>query len=85
MKTLTLKLPQALLAEITAEAHARNISKSEIVRERLLRKSDGNTPGMPASLWNRMDDLVISTDTLPRNLSVSKAHLKGYGTHRSDR
>jgi len=35
MKTLTLKLPDGLLAEIAREARARNVSKSEIVRERL--------------------------------------------------
>jgi hypothetical protein len=33
MKTLTVKLPDPLFAEIRADAEARNVSKSEIVRE----------------------------------------------------
>ena len=35
MITFTVRLPERLSAEIAAEAHTRNISKSDIVRERL--------------------------------------------------
>jgi hypothetical protein len=35
MKSLTVRLPEALFAEIQAESSARNISKSGVVRERL--------------------------------------------------
>lgn len=85
MKTLTLKLPDALLAEIAREARARNVSKSEIVRERLRQRSSSSTNGTAASLWSQMEDLVIHSDTLPTNLSADKAHLKGYGKNRSHR
>ncbi len=35
MKTLTVRLPERLVAEIEAEARARHVPKSDVVRERL--------------------------------------------------
>ena len=37
MKTLTVRLPETLAAEIEAESRARRLSKSDVVRERLQR------------------------------------------------
>ena len=80
MKTLTVKLPDPLFAEITSDAKARRISKSEVVRERLVRSGASKN-----SLWLRMEDLVIERDSLPKDLSSNKAHLKNYGKNGSDR
>jgi hypothetical protein len=80
MKTLTVKLPDSLLSEIASDAKARKTTKSEIVRERLSRARSVGT-----SLWNRMEDLVIERDSLPKDLSSNKAHLKRYGKSRTDR
>ena len=80
MKTLTVKLPDPLFAEIAGEARVRKVSKSEVVRERLGRVKAKNT-----SLWSRMADLVIEDQALPRDLSVNKAHLKDYGKNRPAR
>ncbi|MDQ2918798.1 MAG: ribbon-helix-helix domain-containing protein [Verrucomicrobiota bacterium] len=85
MKTLTLKVPDNLFAEIASDARARNLSKSEIVRERLTRKPVGPVKSANASLWSRMADLVIQHDSLPSDLSTNKIHLKGYGKSRSHR
>lgn len=82
VKTLTLKLPDALFAEIANDAKARNVSKSQVVRERLAHSRAGANQG---SLWSRMEDLVIEADLLPADLSSNKAHLKRYGKNRSDR
>jgi hypothetical protein len=38
VKTLTIRLPESLVAEIEHESQSRNISKSDIVRERLATK-----------------------------------------------
>ena len=35
MKTLTVRLPEALVAEIEAESRDRKLPKSDVVRERL--------------------------------------------------
>ncbi len=85
MKTLTLKLPEALLAEIASDARARNLSKSAVVRERLTHKPGGAAKRSVPSLWTQMEDLVIENDSLPRDLSSGKARLRGYGKSRSDR
>ena len=83
MKTLTVKIPDAVLAEINAVAKARNLPRSEIVRERLARKQAANrTKG---SLWDRMEDLVIQSDALPADLSSNKVYLKKYGRSGPDR
>lgn len=83
VKTLTIKLPDELFAEISRAAEIRKVPKSEVVRERLLAKS--TTAGAEgSSLWDRMEDLVIQRDTLPKDLSANKKHLKGYGKNRSD-
>ncbi|HEY8903972.1 MAG TPA: CopG family transcriptional regulator [Chthoniobacterales bacterium] len=80
MKTLTVKLPDSLFAEIESAARARKVARSEIVRERLERAQTAK-----ASLWSQMEDLVIESDTLPRDLSSNKRHLAEYGKNRSDR
>lgn len=82
MKTLTLKLPDAFFVEIANDAKARNVSKSQVVREFLAR---GRANANQGSLWSRMEELVIEADSLPADLSSNKAHLKRYGKNRSDR
>ena len=82
MKTLTIKVSDALFAEIASAAETRKVPKSEIVRERLTAKS-AVARTKKASRWSRMEDLVIRTDSLPADLSSNKAHLKGYGKRRS--
>lgn len=82
MKTLTVKVADETFAEIARAARARNMPKSEIIRERLTHKA---APAKRAkgSLWGRMEDLVIHSDSLPVDLSANKAHLKNYGQNRS--
>ena len=82
MRTMTLKIPEDLFAEIASEARVRNISKSQVVRERLAKRRTAKNKG---SLWNQMEDLVIQSDSLPADLSSNKAQLKSYGQNRADR
>jgi hypothetical protein len=79
---MTLKLPEDLFADIASEARARNVSKSQVVRERLAKRRPTRSKG---SLWNQMEDLVIQSDSLPADLSSNKSHLKSYGQNRTDR
>lgn len=83
MKRLTVKLPDPLFAEISATARTRNVSKSEIVRERIMRRPR-EAKIVKSSLWSQMEDLVIGSDSLPRDLSSNKAHLKNYGKNCPD-
>ena len=83
MKTLTVRLPEALVAQIEAESRERNLSKSDVVRERLSRVPEGSRR-LPPSL-EAIADLIGSVSGLPPDLSARKKHyLKttGYGRNR---
>ena len=70
MRTITVRLPEALVEEIDAEARERGVSKSDVVRERLQ-----VVPGLhpkPASRLAAIADLVGSIDDLPADLSSRK-------------
>lgn len=83
MKTITVRLPEALVAQIDAEARARVVSKSDVVRDRLLA---GARPARKrAARLDAIADLIGAVDGLPSDLSARKKHhLKrsGYGRKR---
>ena len=43
MKTLTVRLPEVLVAEIEAESRGRKLSKSDVVRQRLTANAGGGS------------------------------------------
>jgi Arc/MetJ-type ribon-helix-helix transcriptional regulator len=81
MKTLTVRLPEPLVADIEAESRGRKISKSDVVRERLERPPrQRRTPSL-----NAIADLVGSVDGLPADLAMRKKqylHTTRYGQKR---
>ena len=83
MKTLTVRLPEQLVAEIEAESRGRGLSKSDVVRERL--HSAPAAAGRSAAPLDAIADLIGSVDGLPADLSAQKnRHLRatGYGRKR---
>jgi Arc/MetJ-type ribon-helix-helix transcriptional regulator len=77
MKTLTVRLPEALVAQIEAESRRRSLSKSDVVRERL--GAAGAKPETRA-MFDTIADLVGSVEGLPADLSArKKQHLKATG------
>jgi hypothetical protein len=58
MKTLTIRLPDSLVAEIEREARIRRISKSTVVRERLARQRRTAPP--IGSMRDLIGDLIGS-------------------------
>ena len=83
MKTLTVRLPEPLVADIEAESRARKLSKSDVIRERLETSPRSRRPN---TSFNAIADLVGSVNGLPSDLSSrKKAHLRnaGYGQKRS--
>jgi Arc/MetJ-type ribon-helix-helix transcriptional regulator len=84
MKTLTVRLPEALVAEIEAESRERKLSKSDVVRERL--SLAAGPPRRRLAPLDAIADLVGSVDGLPTDLSArKKEYLKttGYGQERA--
>lgn len=84
MKTLTVRLPEALVADIEEESRGRKVSKSDVIRERLrLPAQSPRSRRVPA---DSIADLVGSVDGLPADLSARrKAYLNatGYGRKRT--
>ena len=83
MKTLTVRLPEALVAEIEATSRELQCSKSDVIRQRL---SLVAKPRSGSAAFNRVADLVGSVDGLPAELSRrTKAYLKAtrYGRKRA--
>ncbi len=82
MKTLTVRLPEGLVAQIEAESRSRRLTKSDVVRERLsLAAID-----QPSSAVDAIADLIGSVDGTPADLSNrKKQYLKtsSYGRKRS--
>jgi Arc/MetJ-type ribon-helix-helix transcriptional regulator len=82
MKTLTVRLPEPLVADIEAESRGRKLSKSDVVRERLERAPRRRRR---AASFDTIADLVGSVKGLPADLSVRKKkylHSTGYGKKR---
>ena len=52
MKTITVRLPDALVLQIERESQARRVSKSDVVRERL------NQPPRAAAAGGNMSELI---------------------------
>ena len=82
MTTISLKLPDSLEAQLTAEARRRRTSKSAIVRdslEQMLARKKGFV-----SCADLMRDL-IGSQRGPRDASTNKEYLKDYGLERRHR
>ena len=69
MKTLTVRLPEPLVADIEAEARERSVAKSDVVRERLER---GPRKGRGKTSLHTIADLIGSVDGLPSDLAGRK-------------
>jgi Arc/MetJ-type ribon-helix-helix transcriptional regulator len=83
MRTITVRLPEAVAADIELESRERRISKSDVVRERL--ETRGKTARRRAPSVDAIADLIGSVDGLPAKLSTQKkAYLRrtAYGGKR---
>ena len=82
MKSLTVRLPEPLVADIEAESRGRRISKSDVVRERLQHAVSGRQQAAPL---DAIADLIGAVDGLPPDMSGrKKGYLRatGYGRKR---
>ena len=79
MQTISLKLPDDLLAELEREAKARRVTKSVVVRESLeaaLRPRPGRRA---ASCFDLARDLAGSVRGLPHDLAHNPKYMDGFG------
>lgn len=85
MAVISLKLTEALDAELTEQAHRRRLSKSELVRRALtafLQSSEQAMEGsIPRSAGDLLADLVGCCEDGPADLSSNPAYLSEFGTN----
>ena len=78
MKTISLKLPESLAAELNTAASRRKTSKSALVREALeefFKRGDG---ARIISFLDLAGDLIGCVEG-PADLSINKKYMEGYG------
>jgi Arc/MetJ-type ribon-helix-helix transcriptional regulator len=83
VKTVAVRLPEELVAQIEAESRNRRMSKSDVIRERL---SSTLSPRRRGRLLDVIQEVTGSLDGLPADLSARKKHYlktRGYGQKRS--
>lgn len=79
MTTISLKLPDHLLASLEGESRARGTTKSALVRECLERTLAATSRGGKATCFDLARDLAGSLKGLPRDLATNPKYLDGFG------
>lgn len=78
MKTLSLKLDDALYARVLAVAKRRGATQSEVVRDAILARLEPTGGKLTGSALDLAKDLAGCVTGSP-DLSTNKAHLRGFG------
>ncbi len=78
MQTISLKLPDDLLAELEREARTRRITKSVLVRESLEAALRGRRR-RAISCYDLARDLAGAVKGLPRDLAHNPKYMEGFG------
>ena len=78
MQTISLKLPDDLLAELEREARTRRITKSVLVRESLEAALRGRRR-RATSCYDLARDLAGRVKGLPRDLAHNPKYMEGFG------
>ena len=79
VNTITVKIPENLDVQLEAEAEARHISKSEVVREALISALRRSSKRKRPSAYSAMKGACGIVKEGPVDLSTGKKHLGGYG------
>lgn len=79
MQTISLKLPEDLLAALTHEAKVRRVTKSRIVRESLEKVLRSRPCSAELFCFDLASDLAGSLKGLPKDLAVNPKYMEGVG------
>jgi predicted DNA-binding protein len=79
MQTISLKLPDDLLAQLATEAKARRVTKSSLVRESLEKALSQKSADGEVSCYDLARDLAGSVKGLPRDLADNPKYMQGFG------
>jgi Arc/MetJ-type ribon-helix-helix transcriptional regulator len=79
MRTISVKLPDELLAQLGREAKARRVTKSSLVRESLEKSLHGQLAAGAVSCYDLARDLAGSSKGLPKDLAENPKYMEGFG------
>ena len=79
MHTISLKLPDDLLADLTRAAKARRVSKSALVRESVEAALRRRPRRSAASCYDLARDLAGTIKGLPQDLASNPKYMEGFG------
>ena len=79
MRTISLKLPDDLLAQLAEQAKARRVTKSALVREGLSRVLYEHPTARPSSCYDLAVDLAGVAKGLPEDLADDPKYWEGFG------
>lgn len=79
VQTISLKLPEDLLAELTREAKARRVSKSALVRACVEAVVRPRSRRGARSCYDLARDLAGTLKGLPRDLATNPRYMAGFG------
>ena len=79
MRTISVKLPDDLLALLGREAKARRVTKSSLVRESLEKGLHEQPPAGAVSCFELARDLAGSLKGLPKDLADNPKYMEGFG------
>ena len=79
MQPISLKLPDALLAQLDSEAKARRVTKSWLVRECLEKTLRKPSPAGAVSCYDLARDLAGIVKGLPEDLADNPKYMEGLG------
>jgi len=79
MQTISLKLPDDLLAQLEREAKVRGVTKSLLVRQSLEAALRRESPAAKGSCYERASDLAGTVKGLPRDIADNPAYMEGFG------
>jgi hypothetical protein len=79
VRTISLKLPDDLLAQLEHEAKSKRTTKSSLVRESLVKKFSAESATSAPSCYDVAHDLAGSVRGLPEDLAVNPEYMEGFG------
>jgi predicted DNA-binding protein len=79
MRTISLKLPDELLAQLDRKAKARRVTKSRLVRESLEKALHERPPAGAVSCYDLARDLAGTIKGLPKDLADNPKYMDGFG------
>jgi predicted DNA-binding protein len=79
VQTISLRLPEDLLEQLDAEAKARRVTKSWLVRESLEKALRKESPTEGVSCYDLARDLAGAVKGLPEDVADNPEYMEGFG------